>query len=239
MPSLLVVDDEVDSCQNLADIFTDLGYRVDIAYDGTAALDKMRHARYDIALLDLMMPGMDGVSLYHEMKRQRPEIVAVLTTAYPNHPRAEASLKTGVWRIVPKPVDLPGLLTLLIEAVNLPLVLLVDDDTDLCANLWDLFWERGFRVNVAHDIRTAAELLRNDNFKVVLIDLRLPDGDGAEVLRLVRQIESQARTVLITGHKADLDASLERFTETGPDAVCYKPFDVPELLGIVDRLSRS
>ena len=98
-----------------------------------------------------MMPGMDGVSLYQEMKRQRPEIVAVLTTAYPNHPRAEGSLKTGVWRIIPKPVDIAPLLTLLDEAVNLPLVLLVDDDADLCTNLWDLLWERGFRVSIAHD----------------------------------------------------------------------------------------
>ena len=46
MPSsLLIVDDEVDACRNLADIFTDLGYRVGTAYDGTTALEELRHLR--------------------------------------------------------------------------------------------------------------------------------------------------------------------------------------------------
>jgi DNA-binding NtrC family response regulator len=236
--SILVVDDEEDTCRNLADIFTDLGYRVATAYDGNAALQRMRDARYDVALLDLMMPGMDGVSLYCEMKRQHPEMVAMLTTAYPNHPRAEESLKSGVWRIVPKPVDLGHLLVLLDEAANLPLVLVVDDDADLRANLWDLLWEKGFRVSVAHDIRTAAELLRENGFDVILVDLRLPDGDGRELVSMVRQAEPQARTVLITGHRAELATSLGRFSGELADALCYKPFDMGELLATVERLSR-
>jgi two-component system, NtrC family, response regulator HydG len=236
--SILVVDDEVDTCRNLADIFADLGFRVATAHDGNAALEELRNSRYDIALLDLMMPGMDGVTLYQEMKRQRPEMVAVLTTAYPNHPRAEESLKAGVWRIVPKPVDLARLLNLLNEAAHLPLVLVIDDDTDLCATLWDLLWEHGFRVSFAHDIRNAAELLRDDRFNVILIDMRLPDGDGFEALRLVRQAESQARIVFITGHRTELGSSLEHVKEEGVDAFCYKPFDVRELLATIERLTR-
>jgi DNA-binding NtrC family response regulator len=237
-PSLLVVDDEVDTCQNLSDIFTDLGYRVETAHDGAAALEKVRRARYDVAVLDLMMPGMDGVALYHEIRRLRPETVAVLATAYPNHPRAEASRQAGVWRVVPKPVDLARLLALLDEALHRPLVLVVDDDPDLCANLWDLFHERGFRVSVAHDARTAAQRLRDGAFQVILIDLRLPDGDGVAVFHTVRQTDPQARTVIITGHPAELTPYLERLTAEGADAVFSKPFDVEGLLATVERLSR-
>ena len=116
--SLLVVDDEVDTCRNLADIFSDLGYRVDMAHDGKMALDKLGESSYDVAILDLMMPGMDGVSLCQEMKRKCPEIVTILATAYPNHPRAEESLRFGMWRIVPKPVDLVRLLSLVDEALS-------------------------------------------------------------------------------------------------------------------------
>ena len=116
--SLLVVDDEVDTCRNLADIFSDLGYHVDMAHDGKMALDKLGDSSYDVAILDLMMPGMDGVALYQEMKRKCPQIVAILATAYPNHPRAEESLKFGMWRVVPKPVDLVRLLSLVHEALS-------------------------------------------------------------------------------------------------------------------------
>src|SRR5450755_2500750 len=59
--SILVVDDEEDTCRNLSDILTDLGYHVDTAHDGPAALEMVRHKRYDVALLDLKMPGMDGL----------------------------------------------------------------------------------------------------------------------------------------------------------------------------------
>jgi two-component system, NtrC family, response regulator HydG len=235
--SVLIVDDEVDACQNLADIFTDLGYRVDMAYNGTTALEKLQHARYDIALLDLMMPGMDGASLCSEMKRRRPEMVAVLVTAYPNHPRAEASRKAGVWRIALKPVYVPHLITLVDEAVNLSLVLLVDDDVDLCA-VWNLLWERGFRVRTAHDTPTVADLLGAVGFGAVLIDMRLPEGGQAEALRTAPPADSLARTVLITGYRAELAISLEISKEERSNALCFKPFDIPELLAIVERLSR-
>lgn len=46
--SLLVVDDEVDSCKNLSDIFTDVGYRVEVAYYGTDALELMRNNSDDV-----------------------------------------------------------------------------------------------------------------------------------------------------------------------------------------------
>jgi DNA-binding NtrC family response regulator len=56
----------------------------------------VRTTRCDVAVLDLMMPGMDGLALYREMRQVRPEVVAVLATAYPDHPRAEESVKTGI-----------------------------------------------------------------------------------------------------------------------------------------------
>jgi two-component system response regulator HydG len=68
---VLIVDDEVDSCRNLSDILTDLGFRVDCATEGKGALDLVRQRHYDVALLDLKMPGMDGLALYREIKKIR------------------------------------------------------------------------------------------------------------------------------------------------------------------------
>jgi CheY-like chemotaxis protein len=112
-PSVLVVDDEEDICRNLADILDDRGYQVDTALDGPSALELVRRRGYDVALLDLMMPGMDGATLYAEMKKLRASVLALLVTAYPGHPRAEAALARGVWRLLRKPLDVPALLALL------------------------------------------------------------------------------------------------------------------------------
>src|SRR6266550_4560762 len=91
-PSILVVDDEVDTCRNLSDILTDLGYHVDTAHDGPVALEKVRHKRYDVALLDLKMPGMDGLTLYREIKKIRAGTVAIVVTAYASSSTASEAL---------------------------------------------------------------------------------------------------------------------------------------------------
>jgi CheY-like chemotaxis protein len=236
--SVLIVDDDQDACRNLADILEDMGYRVDTAHDGYAALDLVRKQHYDVALLDYRMPGMDGLTLYREIKRLRAGTVAIVVTAYAAGSAAEQALEAGAWRVLPKPVDVNQLLGLVGEAVGQPLVLVVDDDHDLCANLWDMLRERSCRVAVAHDVPAAEGQIRDTAFNVVLIDMRLPGGDGGLVFQAVRQANPKARTVVITGQRSQTDALVQRLVAEGADAVCYKPFDVPSLLSVVDRLAR-
>jgi CheY-like chemotaxis protein len=236
---ILIVDDDPDTCSNLSDILTDVGYQVEIAHDGPAALALARHRHYDVALLDLKMPGMDGLALYRELRRVRADTVAIIVTAYAGSGVVEEALAAGAWRVLAKPVDFPRLLGLVDHAVGQPLVLVVDDDPDLCASLWDLLRERGYRVAIAHDEPTAAGRLRDSAFRVVLIDLKLPCGDGTSVFRLVRQANPRARTVVITGHRAELDRLVQQVIQEGADAVCYKPFDVAGLLATLDRLAQA
>jgi two-component system, NtrC family, response regulator HydG len=237
--SILVVDDDVDTCRNLSDILTDLGYRVDTAHDGLAALELVRRNPYDVALLDYKMPGMDGLTLYREIKRLRADTVAIVVTAYVSGAAAEEALDAGAWQVLPKPVHFPKLLGLVDEAVGQPLVLVVDDDHDLCASLWDVLRERGFRVCLAHDEREARARLQDATFKAVLIDMKLPAGDGSTVFRLVRQANPQARTIVITGHRAEMDERVQQLVEEGADAVCYKPFEIPKLLAALDQLTQE
>ncbi len=235
--SILVVDDEVDTCRNLADILTDLGYHVDTAHDGPSALVLARGRPYDLALLDLRMPGMDGLTLYRELRKLRADTVALVVTAFAGPDTAAEAQAAGVWRVLHKPVDLPVLLRLLGEATDQPLVLVVDDDPDLCANLWDLLREGGYRVCLAHDEPEADRRLRGQAFRVVLIDMKLPRGDGGSVFRLVRETNPQARTVVITGSRSEVDPAVRQVMAEGADAVCYKPFDVPHLLHTLRRLT--
>src|SRR5262249_7844540 len=157
--SILVVDDDVDTCHNLADILSDLGYHVQTANDGKVALELVRKHHFDIALLDLKMPGMNGLELYRAIRKLRASTVALIITAHAGGNAAEDALAAGAWRVLAKPVDFSQLLSLVERAAGQPLVLVVDDDPDLCDNLWDLLRERGYRVAVAHDDATAARQL--------------------------------------------------------------------------------
>ena len=235
--AILIVDDDVDTCRNLSDILTDLGYRVDTANDGPTALKLVQQRRYDVALLDLKMPGMDGLTLYREIKKLRAGTVAIIVTAYASRAVAEEAFTAGAWKIVPKPIDFPNLVGLVDEALDQPMVMVVDDDTDLCTNLWDLLHQQGYRVCIAHDEASAAEQLKEQRFKIVLIDLKLPQGDGTSVLRLVHEANPQARTILITGYRSETEQIIQRALAEGADTVCYKPFDMPILLDTMKQLA--
>lgn len=236
-PRILVVDDEADTCANLSDILTDLGYEVDTALDGPTALELVARKHYDVALLDLKMPGMDGLELYRRIKAVQASTVALVVTAYAASETARAALDAGAWRVLSKPVDFSKLLPLVDEALAQPLVLIVDDDHDLCSVLWDLFRERAYRVCVAHEAQQAKQHLQQRDYHVVLIDMKLPKGDGRQVFQLVRQANPQARTVLITGQRGEMERLVEQTLAEGADAACFKPFNVPELLATVERLT--
>lgn len=235
-PSILVVDDDIDNCRNLTDILTDLGYRVDTAHDGLTGLTMAQARRYDVALLDYKMPGMTGLELYRRLKEVRAGTVAFLVSAYTDPATRDAAIGAGVWKVVPKPVDLSRLLGLVNEAVGQPLVLVVDDDLDLCAILWDILRERGFRVCLAPDAHTAAERLKDRCYKVVLVDLRLPDADGTTAVHATHEVAPEARAVVITGQPMWAPLVQESL-KGGVDAVCFKPLDVPQLLETLDRLA--
>jgi DNA-binding NtrC family response regulator len=234
---ILVVDDDQDTCRNLSDILTDFGHTVTTAHDGPSALAVVREHAFDVALLDFKMPGMDGLTLYRVIKRLRPETVAIIITADATEDTTENALHAGAWRVLHKPVDLQLLMGLVETAENQPLILIVDDDADLCASLWDVFRDHGFRVAIALDATEAVRALDGGRQRVVLLDMKLPHGDGADVLQAVRERNPRARVVLITGHRAELEGVIQRAVTEGADAVCYKPFDMPMLVGTIQELA--
>lgn len=237
IPAILVVDDEPDTCRNLSDILQEMGYRVETALDGPSALALVRSRQFDVALLDFKMPGMDGVTLYREIKKLRPELVAILVSAYAGRDVQQAAQSAGTWKVLAKPVDLNHLLPLVEEASKQPLVMVIDDDHDLCANLWDLLRERGYRVGMAYSIPEAREKLTTDSpYRVLLLDFKFPEGSGLDVLAAVRELNSAVRTVLITGHRQELEPLIRKAVSQGADAVCYKPLDAGQLLGTLQRL---
>ena len=180
---------------------------------------------------------MDGLTLYRELKQLRAGTVAILVTACASELATDEAAYLGVWQIVKKPVDFPRLLGLVDEALRQPLVLVVDDDRDLCATLWDLLRERGYRICLAHGVSQAEERLETASYRVVLVDLKLPEGDGRAVIRRLQATHPQARTVLVTGYPEELGPVVEGAKEAGVDAVCLKPLDVPRFLATLEQLS--
>jgi CheY-like chemotaxis protein len=120
MPTVLVVDDDADTCRNLADLFGELGYAVETAGGGDVALEKARQQPYDLGLLDLRMPGMDGLTLCRHLKQLHPLMVAMIVTAYAGSGVDEEAQAAGARHVLAKPVDCPRLLALVQQALAQP-----------------------------------------------------------------------------------------------------------------------
>ena len=114
---ILVVDDHHDAADSLATLLRLLGHQVRVAYDGLAALDTARTFRPQVALLDLGMPGMDGIELGTRLRRQ-PELEGLLMIALTGYVRDEdrrRSSGAGFNHHLAKPVDIASLNALLAQ----------------------------------------------------------------------------------------------------------------------------
>ena len=100
---VLVVDDEAIIRQSLQDWLSDAGYQVLTAEDGPHALALIEKEGPSIAIVDLVMPGMDGIELLKKAKEISPSIEVIVITAYASIPTAIAAMKQGAYDYVEKP----------------------------------------------------------------------------------------------------------------------------------------
>jgi len=114
---VLVVDDEEIVRESLGGWLTQDGLAVEVAPDGPSALEKLGQGRWDIALVDLKMPGMDGIQVLQEAKKLQPEAAVVIMTAYATVDTAVAAIKQGAYDYLVKPFD-PEELSLMIQKIR-------------------------------------------------------------------------------------------------------------------------
>lgn len=111
---VLVADDEAIIRESLCDWLSDAGHQVLTAEDGSRALEIIKKERPGIAVVDLVMPGMDGIELLKRAKEISPGIEVIVVTAYASIPTAIAAMKEGAYDYVEKPFS-PERVELLIK----------------------------------------------------------------------------------------------------------------------------
>ncbi len=109
--SILVVEDEDIMREALVDWFSGEGHKVDSAMDGDNALEKFKLEEYDAMIIDLKLPGRDGLSVLKEVKAKNPKAKVVIITAYPSIETAVEAMRRGAIDYLPKPFELKRLET--------------------------------------------------------------------------------------------------------------------------------
>ncbi len=110
MPSkILLVDDEREFVQTLSErlLMRDLGSAV--AYDGESALEVVREDEPDVMILDLKMPGIDGIEVLRRVKESQPQIEVIILTGHGSEADRETCMQLGAFAYLQKPVDVEAL----------------------------------------------------------------------------------------------------------------------------------
>lgn len=102
---ILIVDDELIVRESLGNWFRDEGYIADVAESAKVALEKLAHDNWDVFLLDIRMPGIDGLELQRKINEAHPDATIIIMTAYASVESAVEAMKHGAYDYIIKPFD--------------------------------------------------------------------------------------------------------------------------------------
>lgn len=111
MKKILVVDDEVDVCDFVMDFFGKRGFKVFHAHNGKEALPIVESEKPDIALLDIRMPEMDGITTLAAIKKSYPDTEVIMVTCIDDLEKMKDAEKLGAACYITKPLELDDLRT--------------------------------------------------------------------------------------------------------------------------------
>jgi two-component system nitrogen regulation response regulator NtrX len=117
-PSVLIVDDEPSIVQSLSGLLSDEGYKVSTAFNGHDALKVIDSDSPDLVLLDIWMPGLDGIETLKEIKKYNPHVQVIIITGHGTIETAVKATKLGAFDLVEKPLSIDKIILTINNALN-------------------------------------------------------------------------------------------------------------------------
>jgi len=237
---ILAVDDNKEFCQNVADIMELKGYEVTTAYDGSQAIELVKKNDYSLILMDIKMPGMNGVEVFREIKNISPNTAIILMTAYALEDLKKEALREGVFASLRKPLNFDELLVIIKDAISKKTMILVaDDDENLCANLKDILDSKGYQICTAYNGSTALEETGKHNFDIMLLDIKLPPQNGLETYISICEIRPNLTAIIITGYFKELNEIVKQALKKGVYTCLEKPVNIDELILLIEKIKEQ
>jgi DNA-binding response OmpR family regulator len=119
-PTVLIAEDDPDQSDMLRDVLEEEGYHVDTAFSGDTALRKLFHHDYCVILLDIRMPGLDGITVLQRYRKEKigAQAAVVIVSAFATDAELGTYRKAGANAAYAKPYDLNQLLATIAELVS-------------------------------------------------------------------------------------------------------------------------
>ena len=120
--NMLVVEDEEIMREALVDYFSDEMHKVDTASNGDKALENYNFKDYDVMIIDLRLPGRDGLSVLKDIKSKHPDAKVIIITAYPSVETEKEAMRRGAIEYLQKPFEISYLETLIRQSLEVEII---------------------------------------------------------------------------------------------------------------------
>ena len=115
---ILIVDDEPGVCWAMAELARSMGHTAETASDAATGMEKLSAGRFDVVVLDIQLPGLNGLEALPKIRARHPDVPVVVITAYGTMQTAVEAVQRGAFEYLLKPVDMDTLRTVLSGAID-------------------------------------------------------------------------------------------------------------------------
>ena len=207
---VLVCEDDPDVATLLALMIQQDGWRVDVAHDGETALEKARSGHYAAMTVDLLLPGMDGITLIRRLRADPTTVDLPVVVVSATAEQGRSHLNGEAMRVVDcleKPIDHQRLLQALRragrwDAGGRARILHVEDDEDVVAVVRAIIGAEA-EVVATSSLAEARAALGRDRFDLVVLDIGLPDGSGLDLLHEIGSGRPQVPVIIFSAQDLD------------------------------------
>jgi len=234
---VFIVDDDMDLAESLSIALEGNGCEVEIAHSGEEAIKVFRERDFDIAFMDVKLPGMNGVESFLEIKKMKPGAKIVMMTGYSVEQLLDQALHNGAWGILHKPIDMNILLEHL-KNIGKQGVLVVDDDPDFVLSTQDFLINSGYRVFVASNGEEAIKCLHSKAIDILILDLRMPILNGLETCMELKKEGLFVPTIIVTAFAEEEKRALDMLCIMPFCGLLKKPFDPKDLINAINALKK-
>ena len=239
---ILLVDDNEDFLDSTKDVLEIEGYQVVTATSGKQALHLAEAGKFDIILMDIKMPKMNGVEAFIKMKEYDPNVKVILFTAYSLKNLVKRAHQEGAHAIFSKPLEMTRLIRAIEEARfdgKARYVLLLDDDEAFCDSLRDTLNRTGYEVVFASNCEDAVKKAQQKSYDILLLDMKLPTLNGLEAFRRKKSIQPKIVTIIISGYVEEMWDIIQEALMESVYTCLSKPLDMGRLLKVLKEVSHG
>jgi two-component system, NtrC family, response regulator HydG len=234
---ILIADDDTDNAQSLAELFEMEGHRPLAVHSGDEAINAYVRQNFDLAFMDVMMPGKNGVESFIEIRRLKPEARVIMMTGYSVEQLLNQAIANGALGVLSKPADPSRILSLLDEVGPHGVVVAPGSHVERGRNLQTYLTRAGRQCRILREPGTKLSDAPIDADSIVILDFKRPLIDGMSVCADLRKSGCHSQTIILAEDGEQADESADFLRDVRVTGILNKPFDIEMLINNLQTLA--